>query len=232
MSEHIILKNYKYGGIRTCPVLGLIFCGGFLVSFLAANLSLAGSYPAWWTNANHSVITNVVATNDYAAVTAGQLKWFATNAYDELNLKLPNGAGTNVLNVITNFTSFNNYYSVNLGQLKNVAQPFYDRLIAEGYANQYPWTGATQTNDFAMANIGQLKNIFNFSIDTSATEYFVYTETNANNTDVILFSQVGIIGSTLRVTLWKGPDYINVVTDDDTYGPSSERDGREWRSAI
>jgi hypothetical protein len=120
---------------------------------------------------------------------------------------LPNGAGTNVLNVITNFTSSNNYFGVNLGQLKYVATPFYDRLITEGCASQYPWTGATQTNDYAMANIGQLKNVFSFSIDTNTIEHFVYTERETGNTRIALFSRVSIIGSTLRVTLWGGPDY-------------------------
>ena len=34
------------------------------------------------------------ATNDWAAVTQGQVKWIASNAFAEMQAKLPGGAGT------------------------------------------------------------------------------------------------------------------------------------------
>ena len=91
---------------------------------LAASSSRATTnYPQWWHD--RSVInTNAgVTNNDYAAVNAGQLKWIATNAYDELETNLPWGAGTNVLNAVKDFSPTNNYYTVNLGQLKNLTKP-------------------------------------------------------------------------------------------------------------
>lgn len=126
---------------------------------------LAADYPAWWTNSAHPVITNVVVTNDFAAVNAGQLKWFATNAYDELNTKLAGGAGTAVCALVTGLANSNNFVAINLGQLKAVTALFYDRLIDAGYTNAYPWTASTSAvNDFAMANIGQLKHLFSFDL--------------------------------------------------------------------
>jgi predicted outer membrane repeat protein len=121
------------------------------------------NYPSWWTN--RSVITNVPATNDFVAITSGQLKWFATKAYDEFNEHLPGGAGTNLESLISKFSSSNNYYAVTVGQLKYVGSNFYDRLIQQGYTNSYPWTSTTTDDlDYAMANIGQLKNVFYFDI--------------------------------------------------------------------
>ena len=139
-----------------------------LLILLFAGLSLcvlAADYPGWWLSRG-VVNTNSTATNDYAAVNAGQLKWIATNAYLELEANLPGGAGTDVANVVSLFTPSNNYGAINIGQLKYVATPFYDRLIAEGYATNYPWTTgiATDDVDYAVANIGQLKYVFSFDL--------------------------------------------------------------------
>jgi hypothetical protein len=125
----------------------------------------ASSYPQWWIDRN--VVTNVASTNDWAGVNAGQLKWFATNAYDELNANLPGGAGTNIANMIAGFsTSSNNYIAINMGQLKYTASKFYDRLIQDGFTNTYPWSTNTTADDmdYAMANIGQVKNVFGFDL--------------------------------------------------------------------
>jgi hypothetical protein len=210
----VVLKGA--GSFLSC-VCGL----GAACFFSAASICFAGtSYPAWWTNRN--VITNVAATNDYAAVNQGQLKWFATNAYNELNAQLPNGAGTNIANLIHSFSATNNYCGVNVGQLKCVASNFYSCLIAAGYANQYPWTGAAQTNDYALANIGQLKNVFNFSIatniiNTNTVEQFVYQEDGYNCT--ALTARASILGlSQLRVTLSEGTNYNSLNVNNSDYG--------------
>ena len=52
------------------------------------------NYPSWWLSRG-VVNTNVTVTNDYAAANAGQVKWVASNACDELQANLPGGAGTN-----------------------------------------------------------------------------------------------------------------------------------------
>jgi len=125
----------------------------------------AAQPPSWWTD--RGVIDTNATPNDFAAVTQGQVKNIATNAYLEMEDVLPQfgGAGTAVSNLVFSFTDQGNYQPANLGQLKAVAAPFYDRLIAIGYSTNYPWAGSTNApNDFAMANIGQLKNLFSFDV--------------------------------------------------------------------
>lgn len=136
----------------------LLFALCAMPSFASTN-----NYPSWWMTRN--VITNVASTNDYAAANMGQLKWFATNAYAELEANLPGGAGTSISNLILGFSATNNYPVINLGQLKYAASLFYDRLIEAGYTNAYPWTANTADDaNYAAANVGQLKNLFFFNI--------------------------------------------------------------------
>ena len=137
--------------------------------FVPLGLS-AADYPSWWSA--RGVITNALVTNDFAAATAGQVKWFAAKAKEEMDARLTFGsigAGPAVSNLVASFTASNNYVAVNVGQLKNVATPFYDRLIAIGYTNAYPWS-APGTNNFnyALVNIGQVKNVFNFDLSVFA----------------------------------------------------------------
>jgi len=122
-------------------------------------------YPAWWIT--RGMVDTNATPNDFAGLNLGQLKWFATNAYDELDENLPGGAGTTITNIVQSFSSSNSYATVNLGQLKYVAQPFWDRLQEQAFPNASPWTGAGTTNDYALANIGQMKCAFDFDpLDT------------------------------------------------------------------
>lgn len=108
--------------------------------------------------------TNVTA-NDYAPAVAGQLKWLATKAKEELDENLLIGSGTGVASIVNSFLNKRNLAPALLGQLKNVSRPYYDRLIAAGYATNYPWSATTADDkDFAPALIGQLKNVFNFDV--------------------------------------------------------------------
>lgn len=147
----------------------------------------ATNYPSWWTS--RSVITNS-AVNDHAPVNAGQLKWVAAKAFDELQANLPGGAGTGVASLVSAFSTSNNYVPVNLGQLKYVAKPFYDQLIFRGYADAFPWTTNTTGDDadFAPANLGQLKNVFSFDL--------AYDPGNPSNISGLVFyygGQTGLI---------------------------------------
>ncbi|MBA4388777.1 MAG: hypothetical protein C0404_12405, partial [Verrucomicrobia bacterium] len=131
----------------------------FLLLCVSAN---AAPYPSWWTNRG-VISASAPSTNDYAALNQGQLKWFATNAMNELNANLPGGAGTNISGMVAGFSRTNNFKAVNVGQLKYVGSKFYDRLIAQGYTNAYPWTATINDDkDFALANIGQAKSLFSF----------------------------------------------------------------------
>lgn len=139
-----------------------------LLIAVTASAASAADYPSWWTN--RSVLNTNLTAYDYAPATAGQLKWFATNAYDELEAHLPGGAGTNLAAFVAALPSGDNYAPVNLGQLKNTALPFYDRLIAKGYTNSYPWSSNTTADDsdYSPANIGQLKTAFGFDIQADS----------------------------------------------------------------
>ncbi|MDD4869425.1 MAG: hypothetical protein PHR77_02600 [Kiritimatiellae bacterium] len=155
---------------RLCAYVPLQLKNSFLLTLclwcsVPMCLSAQSSHPSWWTNRG-VIITNFVITNDFAAANLGQLKWFATNAYDEFQTYLPGGAGTNIANMVAGFSVSNNYVAINIGQLKNVSAPFWVRLIEIGYTNGYPWTTNTisDDNDFAVANIGQVKNVFNFDL--------------------------------------------------------------------
>jgi hypothetical protein len=121
--------------------------------------------PDWWSS--RGVIESNAVPADYAPALLGQLKWFATNAYTEVetNLAAVGGAGAEIENVVFASSATDNYCVVTLGQLKRVAAPFYDRLIAVGAAGGYPWTTDTADDrDFAVANVGQLKNVFAFQV--------------------------------------------------------------------
>jgi hypothetical protein len=147
-------------GMRTRQVMrGITICSALYI----LSTSLAFPAPQWWTDRN---VLDTNAPADYAPVLLGQLKWAATNAFDELKEHLSGGMGTNTLAFDPTLSATDNWQVANVGQLKNVAKPYWDRLIAEGYTNSPPWTtNATGDDvDWALANIGQLKNVFSFDV--------------------------------------------------------------------
>lgn len=148
--------------IRTGAILCML-CG-LACAFLSVRGHASTNYPAWWSALG--VLDTNRTVNDYAPALAGQLKWMATKAYDELQTNLPGGAGSGVAGRVAAFAASNNYVPVNLGQLKYVSEPFYARLIAAGYTNAYPWTTNSTADDvdYAPAVLGQLKNVFSFDV--------------------------------------------------------------------
>jgi len=143
------------------------------------SVGLHAQYPAWWTERGVVSTNAPVSTNDFAAINQGQLKQVAAKASEELEARLPGGAGSNVLLMIggwaTPGSNVNDYAGANLGQIKAVAAPFYDRfdelgILTNGYpwtiglSNGYPWTGGSNASDFALANIGQVKRAFAFDL--------------------------------------------------------------------
>jgi hypothetical protein len=131
---------------------------GFLV------FKIEAAQPDWWTI--REVLNPSASTNDYAAITQGQLKYISKMAYDHMEATYTNGAGTNLTLFINGLSTTNqNYSPVTLGQLKYVGSLFYDRLIEVGYTNAYPWTtNTTDDANYNMANVGQVKYIFSFAI--------------------------------------------------------------------
>ena len=143
--------------------IGSVCLPAIALVLLLASSTRCADYPAWWISRG-MVDTNAVP-DDFAALNLGQLKWFTTNAYAELQANLNGGAGTNIQNLVYGFGSANDYQMVNLGQLKYVASLFYDRLIEEGCTNAYPWTSTTADDEeYRAANIGQMKCLFSFTL--------------------------------------------------------------------
>ncbi len=149
----------------------------------------AVEFPAWWQQRGALVMAGnqPAPADDFAAVNQGQLKNLAVAASDELDARIPSGAGPQIHALIASWfqtnpagqfirdgqdrripkvtASTDDFAAVNLGQLKTVAQPFYDRLIQIGYCDAYPWeSSTTPPDDFALANLGQVKNLFNFNL--------------------------------------------------------------------
>ncbi len=141
--------------------------------------------PPWW----NTVIIPGKDAKDFGAANIGQLKAFATAAFDYLEANFPGGAGSDVTATVKQWfqltadgsfaldaagkripKSANNFAAVNLGQLKNTVKPFYLRLMTRYLARDYPWQLAPPNNpsDFATANLGQLKRVFNFDILTDS----------------------------------------------------------------
>ncbi len=158
-------------------VIGAVFNQGPLV----VPPGKAPGYPAWWYQ--WGVIDPNASPVDFSLFNQGQLKTFATAAYDEFQ-NLPGGPGAAVTalvkawfqldgqgNFLYDFSGNRvpkvtaqtaDFEPVALGQLKTVASVLYDRLIATGHAQQYPWTG--QARDFEVTNVGQAKQVFAFTI--------------------------------------------------------------------
>jgi len=125
---------------------------------------------AWWYQRN--VLVSEGSESDYIAANAGQLKWVATQAFQEFEAKLPGGAGTGIVALVNGFGNTDNYDLINQGQLKTVVKPFYDRLwelgltnaYPVGVTNQYPWT-TNAPSDYNAANVGHLKYLFSFELE-------------------------------------------------------------------
>ncbi len=162
---------------------------------LIVNSSSLADDPSWWTT--WDVVETNSVVDDYAPAIVGQLKWFATNAYNELEIHVRGGAGTNVEAMVQGFVNSNNFCTVNSGQIKDIAEPIYDRLIEEGVVTNYPWSLATNTPaDYAVANIGQMKFVFDFDlsqdsdtdglvdwVESGTTNYVAPNDTGTNPND-------------------------------------------------
>jgi hypothetical protein len=149
--------------------------------------SKPAEFPDWWfvrdviaqINSDPSPVwpEDYPGTRDFALANLGQLKHFATKAYDECQAQLPGGAwstaeGIALTAAIGDFTQDSNYSVLNVGQLKNIAKLFYDLLNAQSVdvsaitgSNPYPWTATTADDgNYSPANLGQLKYVFSFTI--------------------------------------------------------------------
>lgn len=144
---------------------------------------LAAAPPLWWASRG---ATNAIANPEDATFAAniGQMKHFASKAYDELQVNLPGGAGSGVEALIASWktpasqlvppiTTRDDSVAATVSQLKRVGKLFYDRLLAIGY-NQpttvgYPITGfVAHVGDGEIINLAQLKYVFRFDVSYSS----------------------------------------------------------------
>ncbi len=159
---------------RLIPLVGratalCVFCPSALLEVAAG--------PDWWTQ--RGVLVTEAAAEDYALVNQGQLKQMALGAFEEIQAKVPGGAGARLTEAADAWSWVDNqnirrprvqsstedYAPANVGQLRWMAKPFYDRLIEVGRASGYPWSAPGQeAEDYALANIGQVKNLFGFDL--------------------------------------------------------------------
>ena len=180
-----------------CGLFLFIFGGATLYAQSPVPAHKPAKYPDWWFQRN--VIAYQGAANvspdysrpgdystpsDYTHLTVGQLKTFATAAYDELQAH--GGASASIAALVKSWFILNatthdfqldtngqrqelvtpttaDYAAANLGQLKAVTKPFYDQFIAAGLLGAYPWgNSSTPANNGAVANLGQAKFLFSF----------------------------------------------------------------------
>lgn len=146
--------------IRLRPLLALA-----LSAIVTTTLLLAE--PAWWVT--RGVRDPAKPASDYAALNQGQLKNIARAARDEMNEKLPGGAGEAINNLVNSWSTptadTKDYAMVNQGQLKTVAELFYQRYEQLGIPVERPWTTtADDDSSHAAANIGHAKNVFSFHV--------------------------------------------------------------------
>ncbi len=179
----------------------------------SAYILLAAQYPQWWITRG-VINANSPMTNDYAAVTQGQVKWMAKGAYEEMQAY--GGAGSAISDLISSFSLSNNYLSVNQGQLKYVASLFYDRFYSWGVSPfRYPWEhmGLSAPNDYEAVNVGQVKYLFSFEYDNSGSGDGVWRHKNIHFNNDDKFSYYGtnrtdiiplLISTNISSTVWNG----------------------------
>lgn len=161
-------RRGSQGMVAHPRVLLLMAACGLLLS------SAAGVAPTWWTT--RGVIDASKTADDYSALNQGQLKNLVRAAVEEMNDKLPGGAGADLNALLASWqtsTTADDYAAVNIGQLKAMATKVRTRLIAAGMGNELPALGTTSTDDdddFALANVGQAKAVFAFAILTPPVE--------------------------------------------------------------
>ena len=167
--------------------------GGRVNAYKAMIDEATVNQPEWWTEPDTRIIQPGRISDNYAAVTLGQLKHVAKQARDYLEISGNGGAGSVINALVESFETYDAndptqdpqkfYAPVNLGQLKAVAKPFYDRLesldyntktnlILRGYPRDWPYDTPWDPNtpveeNYSMANLGQLKMVFSFDFSNN-----------------------------------------------------------------
>ena len=142
----------------------------FLTGLLLATqllLPVQAAAPSWWET--RGVIIPGKASDDFAVINQGQLKYLVSAVVAEMNAKLTDGAGPSLNALVNAWTTStagaDDFAVVNVGQLKTVTKAVYQRLLAAGTIEALPaWATDNGSDDFAVANIGQAKHLFAFEV--------------------------------------------------------------------
>jgi len=132
-----------------------------VVGFLSA--AALAAPPPWWSE--RGVIQSGAAASDFSPANAGQLKWFSSQAFAEIDAHAQRGNNATVENLILGWLpgTGNNFVMANIGQGKNVADTFYQSLNAQGFDLAFSLTGGP-ANNHGPLNVGQLKRLFDFNV--------------------------------------------------------------------
>ena len=142
---------------------------------LACLGSSTAAPPAWWATRG---ATNANPPDDFAAVNQGQLKHFTQKAVQELNARIPGGAGSELNGLVNGWVQayqtggYNatnplqaDFDAMNSGQLKWIASKVHARLVEIKYEDAVPaWLVQNPATDHQLVNLGQLKTVFNFDL--------------------------------------------------------------------
>ncbi len=146
------------------------------LSFLFASLGASvAAPPAWWSS---SGAIDTYPANDDAVANQGQLKQFTQKAVQELNARIPGGAGDELNNLVTGWVQafqtggYNaanlpptDFEAMNSGQLKWIANKVHARLVDIKYEDNLPaWLVPNDATNKQLVNLGQLKTVFNFDL--------------------------------------------------------------------
>ncbi len=205
--------------MKALPVVLLIFLACTTISWSDIPKE---AYPKWWGASG--VVTDDIS-NDFKPINQGQVKWMATQAYEEIKALWPDGDAA-IDGVMATFSNTNNHRPVNIGQLKRVAQPFYDFRSSFGIGDPYPWVEIPgYDDDYAICNGGDLKEFFFWELPS--TTNFIYVATNGTGVGTIddpmgdlkqvLLSEAGQ-GVSIIV---RGGDYRYNLTDTNSYSGQS-----------
>ena len=147
----------------------------FLGFLLASLVSTSAAPPAWWASRG---ATDTNPPNDDSAVNQGQLKQFTQKAVQELNARIPGGAGADLNSLVNGwgqayraggYNATNplptDFEAMNSGQLKWIANKVHARLVFAKYEDAVPaWLAQNPAADNQLVNLGQLKTVFNFDL--------------------------------------------------------------------
>lgn len=180
---------------HSVPLWRKITVGIVLAAHLTSSTG-SGASPAWWYQ--RGVITDFTH-DDYAVINAGQLKNAIRAVVDEMEAKVPGGAGTDLTTLVNGWraenTQVDNEVAVNQGQVKAAVKLVYDRLNAvHNTPGYYPWNGLP-SDDFALANVGQLKHLLARdvtlapNVDQSTAPAMTATHTDADADGLPLWAE-------------------------------------------